>query len=250
MYANPACCGDHELEDLADDTDNWDKIYDSITKTLFETDEVFNFDLYQKTAEELTRAMSQGLSFSSTASEEDMMKIEQALRANLFDFANAKTRTQMQHYRGLMLNEKKEIIPFDTFKKIVIQEGEVFNLKYLRTEYNLTKQAALMAVKWQELDAEYLQFSTVGDRRVRPEHKLFDKFTARKDDPIWKRLYAPLDWGCRCNIIPGKASQVSEEYDSTWANKAVDPLVKGKIFDNNVGITLEIFNKTHPYYDA
>lgn len=156
----------------------------------------------------------------------------------------------MQHYRGLMLNEKKEIIPFDTFKKIVIQEGEVFNLKYLRTEYNLTKQAALMAVKWQELDAEYLQFSTVGDRRVRPEHKLFDKFTARKDDPIWKRLYAPLDWGCRCNIIPGKASQVSEEYDSTWANKAVDPLVKGKIFDNNVGITLEIFNKTHPYYDA
>ena len=250
MYSNPICCGNHELEDLADNKIDWDALYDAITRQLLETDEDFNFYLYQFTAEELVRAMNYSVQLPNSLAQEQKIKLHQALRVNLFEFAAAKTTMQMKHYRSLMMNKNKEIIPFDSFKKLVANEGEVFNNSYLRTEYNLTKQAALMAVKWQELDSEYLQFSTVGDRRVRPEHKLFDKFTAKKSDPIWKRLYTPLDWGCRCTIIPGKESQVSETYNSEWAEKMVDPLVKGKIFDNNVGITLEIFNKSHPYFNA
>lgn len=212
------------------------------------TDENFNFDLYQVTAEELIKAMDAGLKFSSTVSEEEVLKIKNALRVNLFEFASAKTQTQFKLLRELLLNQKGQINTFESVRKIVANEGEVFNNNYLKTEFNLTKQATIMAVKWQELDAEYLQFSTVGDTRVRPEHKLFDKFTAKKSDPIWKRLYTPLDWGCRCTIIPGKESGLNKKYNSEWANKMVDPLVKNTMFDNNVGITLEIFNKKHPYF--
>jgi SPP1 gp7 family putative phage head morphogenesis protein len=219
-----------------------------MTNQLMQTEENFNFDLYQKTAEELIRAMESGLKFSSTAGEEEIAKIKSALRVNLFEFASAKTQVQFKHLRELLLNNKNQINSFETVRSIVANEGQVFNNNYLKTEYNLTKQATIMAVKWQELDAEYLQFSTVGDSRVRPEHKLFDKFTAKKSDPIWKRLYTPLDWGCRCTIIPGKETGLSKIYDSEWANKAVDPLVKNTMFDNNVGITLEIFNKKHPYF--
>lgn len=238
------------MEDLADKPIEWDSIYDAMTNQLMQTEENFNFDLYQKTAEELIRAMESGLKFSSTASEEEMAKIKSALRVNLFEFASAKTQVQFKHLRELLFNDKNQINSFERIRKIVANEGQVFNNNYLKTEYNLTKQATIMAVKWQELDAEYLQFSTVGDSRVRPEHKLFDKFTAKKSDPIWKRLYTPLDWGCRCNIIPGKESGLSKMYDSEWANKAIDPLVKNTMFDNNVGITLEIFNKNHPYFEA
>lgn len=233
---------------MADTPTDWESIYDAITKQLLETDENFNFDLYQRTAEELVKAMDAGLKFSSTASEADMMKLQKALRVNLFEFSSAKAQSMMVHYRELMMNQKKEIISFESLRKIVANEGEVFNNAYLKTEYNLTKQSSIMAVKWQELNAEYLQFSTVGDNRVRPEHKLFDKFTALKTDPIWRRLYTPLDFGCRCNVIPGKETGLSKTYDSAWANNVVDPLVKGTMFDNNVGITLEIFNKKHPYY--
>jgi len=77
---------------------------------------------------------------------------------------------------------------------------------------------------------------------------LFDKFTALKTDPIWRRLYTPLDWGCRCTVIPGISKNVSKEYDSKWANEVVDPLVKGTIFDNNVGISKVIFTDKHTYY--
>jgi SPP1 gp7 family putative phage head morphogenesis protein len=233
---------------LADKPINWESIYDAMTNQLMQTDENFNFDLYQKTAEELIRAMETGLNFSSSVSEAEVTKIKNALRANLFEFASAKTQMQFLHLRELLLNDKGQINTFENVRKIVANEGQVFNNAYLKTEFNLTKQATIMAVKWQELDAEYLQFSTVGDGRVRPEHKLFDKFTAKKTDPIWKRLYTPLDWGCRCNIIPGKETGLSELYNSEWANKLVDPLVKNTMFDNNVGITLEIFNKKHPYF--
>jgi SPP1 gp7 family putative phage head morphogenesis protein len=248
LYNSPLCCGIVPVDDLADNPIDWDAIYDAITKQLLETDENFNFDLYEQTATELVRAMESGLKFSSTASEDDMMKLQRALRVNLFEFSSAKAQTMMLHYRELMMNQKREIISFESLRKIVANEGEIFNNNYLKTEYNLTKQAAIMAVKWQELDAEYLQFSTVGDDRVRPEHKLFDKFTALKTDAIWKRLYTPLDWGCRCTIIPGKETGLNKTYNSDWANKMVDPLVKNTMFDNNVGITLEIFNKKHPYY--
>ncbi|MGV9003969.1 phage head morphogenesis protein [Flavobacterium sp.] len=248
LYSSPNCCGEIEVDDLADKPLDWELIYDEITRQLLETDENFNFDLYQRTAEELLRAMDKGLKFSTSPGQTEMMRLQKALRVNLFEFAAAKTTMQMEHYRELMTNQKKEIISFESFRKIVANEGEVFNNNYLKTEFNLTKQAAIMAVKWQELDAEYLQFSTVGDDRVRPEHKLFDKFTAKKTDPIWKRLYTPLDWGCRCTIIPGKETLLNKTYDSAWAEKMVDPLVKNTIFDNNVGMTLEIFNKTHPYF--
>lgn len=250
LYNSPICCSVPVVEDLADEPINWDEIYNEITKQLLETNENFNWSLYQKTAENLTQALKSGLKYSSTSSKEDLEKLSNALQSNLFFFSRAKTTAQMLHYRDLMVNEKKEIISFDSLKKLVANEGEIFNNQYLKTEYNLTRQSAIMAVKWQELDAEYLQFSTVGDKRVRPEHKLFDKFTAKKSDPIWKRLYTPLDWGCRCTIRPGKESGLNSTYNSEWANKMVDPLVKNTIFDNNVGITLEIFNKTHPYFIA
>ena len=61
-------------------------------------------------------------------------------------------------------------------------------------------------------------------------------------------MYTPLDWGCRCTVIPGIARNVSKEYDSDWANKVVDPLVKNTIFDNNAALTGKIFTELHPYF--
>ncbi|MDA6072073.1 hypothetical protein NJT12_20820 [Flavobacterium sp. AC] len=120
----------------------------------------------------------------------------------------------------------------------------------MSTEHKYVTQSAIMARKWETLDSEYLQFSTVGDSAVRPEHRMFDKFTALKTDKIWLRLYTPLAWGCRCTIIPGIARNLSKEYNSDWANRLVDPLVKDTIFDNNAALSNVIFNKSHPYFKA
>lgn len=201
--------------------------------------------LYNATVEQLEKALKLGLNIAPDYEQES--KLYQALNMNIANFSQAKTLFQIKHFKELMFDDGK-LLPLASFKKVIADQGEIFNQNYLHVEYDMVVQSAVMANKWETMDAEYLQFTTVGDDRVRPEHKLLDKFTAKKSDPIWKRLYTPLAWGCRCGVIPGKATLVNETYNSEWANKLIDPYIKNTLFDNNVGISKEIFTKKHPYF--
>ena len=241
-----SCCGE-ELPDLAD-TEDWDKIYTDIATQLLNGDALDTDAIYNRTAKQLIAAMNKGLGGTSFDDNDSRVALQKSFTSNLEAFSYAKTLTQFKLFKDAMFNDKGQIQSFASVKKIVADTGEVFNNNYLRAEHQFVTQSAIMAHKWETLDSEYLEFTTVGDSRVRPEHKLFDKFTALKTDPIWKRLYTPLSWGCRCTIIPGIAKNVSAAYNSDWANKVVDPLVKGTLFDNNVGLTKVIFNDKHPYF--
>lgn len=243
------CCGG-ELHDLADDTEEWDNIYTDIAKQLLEGADLDTDAIYNKTAAQLIAAMNNGLGGTSFDDNDSRIALQKAFTQNIEAFSYAKTLTQFNLFKEAIFNDKGQIQSFATVKKAVADTGEVFNNNYLRAEHQFVTQSAIMAHKWETLDAEYLEFTTAGDSLVRPEHKLFDKFTALKSDPIWMRLYTPLDWGCRCTVIPGISKNVSKEYDSEWANKVVDPLVKGTIFDNNVALTKVIFNDKHPYFKA
>lgn len=204
--------------------------------------------IYTKTADDLIKAMHTGLGGAVFDDEDGRAKLEKTFKRNIEQFSYAKTLTQFSLFKDAVFNEKGQKRSFASVKKAVADTGEVFNNAYLQAEHQYVTQTAIMADKWETLDAELLEFTTAGDSLVRPEHRKFDKFTALKTDPIWRRLYTPLDWGCRCTIIPGIAKNVSKEFDSDWANKAVDPLVKGTIFDNNAALTGIIFNETHPYF--
>jgi SPP1 gp7 family putative phage head morphogenesis protein len=48
----------------------------------------------------------------------------------------------------------------------------------------------------------YWQYWTAGDLRVRPSHAALDGFCARAIDPVWRQIYAPWDYNCRCSVIP------------------------------------------------
>lgn len=240
-------CNCTALPDLADNGQEWDDIYTEIARQLLEGEDLNTDALYNKTATQLVEALNKG--FGATYDDEDSRKaLLDKFTRNIEQFSYAKTLTQFHLFKDAMFNDKGQIQSLAAVKKLVADTGEVFNNNYLRAEHQYVTQTAIMANKWETLDSEYLEFTTVGDSHVRPEHKLFDKFTALKTDPIWKRLYTPLDWGCRCTVIPGIAKNVSKEYDSDWANKVVDPLVKGTIFDNNAALTGKVFTDKHPYF--
>ena len=48
----------------------------------------------------------------------------------------------------------------------------------------------------------YLQFVTAGDSAVRPEHAAMEGHIAPSGDPIWQEWTPPVDWGCRCSLLP------------------------------------------------
>ena len=47
----------------------------------------------------------------------------------------------------------------------------------------------------------FWQYMTVGDMRVRPEHRAIDGFTARVVDPVWRKIYPPNGFNCRCIVV-------------------------------------------------
>jgi SPP1 gp7 family putative phage head morphogenesis protein len=57
------------------------------------------------------------------------------------------------------------------------------------------------------------QYMTVGDDRVRPEHQVLDGFTARMDDAVWRKIYPPCGFNCRCirvALLPGQVDDIEE----------------------------------------
>jgi uncharacterized protein with gpF-like domain len=59
----------------------------------------------------------------------------------------------------------------------------------------------------------YWQYWTVGDMRVRPAHAALDLFCARAIDPVWRLIYPPWGFNCRCSVVPISADEAPEGSD-------------------------------------
>ncbi len=55
----------------------------------------------------------------------------------------------------------------------------------------------------------YWQLFTAGDGLVRPSHQALDLFVARFDDPVWKVIFPPIGFGCRCTVVALDAEDAS-----------------------------------------
>lgn len=188
-------------------------------------------------------ALGENLSY-----DDDRAVLVEYLQRNIYAFSAAKSFFQMQYYRDMMVGGNGKILDFGTYRKQIANTGELFNNTHLQTEYQHAYQSAIMAHKWETLDTEYLQYSTVGDSRVRPEHRALDKFTAPKSDIVWRRIYPPNGWNCRCIVVPGKEHQSETKMTAIEAGRLMKDHLKDTLFDNNVGISRLIFSDGHPYF--
>jgi len=87
--------------------------------------------------------------------------------------------------------------------------AELFGRTQLETVFQTNVQTAYQNGKFEQMKdpavtsvMPFWQYRTAGDSRVRPAHAALDGFTARHDDPVWRRLYPPTGYNCRCTVIP------------------------------------------------
>jgi SPP1 gp7 family putative phage head morphogenesis protein len=85
-----------------------------------------------------------------------------------------------------------------------------------RVIYDTNLRTARMAGKWDQFqrtkeNRPYLQYQTVGDARVRPEHAAWDERVLSVDDPWWNTHYPPNGWGCRCTVRSLSDQQLQRE---------------------------------------
>jgi len=200
-------------------------------------------DLYNRTADRIMQGVFDGLGGKEFGYDDPRNQLGGYLQQNVYAFSAAKSLYQMQHFAKLMVSEDGGIREFTAFRNKVQDAGYIFNKTWLETEYNTALASAEGIDLWHSFsDDEILQISTVGDDRVRPEHALLDGFTAKKTDPVWRKIWIPFDFNCRCHIIPGLAKNIKDFTTN-------DLIKKGKVskyFQNNPALSKIVFDEQMP----
>jgi SPP1 gp7 family putative phage head morphogenesis protein len=106
-------------------------------------------------------------------------------------------------------------------KKLTDDAGvEELNAFTLDTAFNTTMQKAYSLGRFEQMQSPatravlpYWQYWTVGDDRVRPEHRVLQGFTARADDPVWRKIYPPNGFNCRCSVVPILDDEAPDDAD-------------------------------------
>lgn len=241
-------CGGLHLPNLADAGDDMTAIINDITAQLYNKklqEGAIPLALYDATAAQLMKGVFEGMGGNAFGYGDAKNELRTHLEHNIHAFSAAKSLTELKQFRSLMVDDNGKIRSEVDFRNACTDAGKLFNKTYLETERVTALATAQTAAQWGAFGEEdYIQISTVGDNRVRPNHQILDKFTAKKSDPVWRRLCPPFDWLCRCTLIPGVAANVKDVNKGQLIKDAQIP----KYFERNPGITKTIFDKEHPYY--
>lgn len=240
----------HDIKPLADNS-GWNSIIEDFAKQLHEgnlSGKEIHEGLYFETADKLAKAVTEGLG-SEFAYDDPGNSLSQRLRSNLYQFSGAKSLTESAAFSELLNDEKGKLKSFSQYRKDIKALHGEYNEQYLSAEYgNAIAQAQMAGIWVQYGDDDWLEFRTAGDERVREAHRKLDGIIQQKSSGFWKKYYPPLDWGCRCHVVPGEApaKPLTESEASTQAKGSVS----NEVFFNNAGESGIIFSEDHPYYQS
>ncbi|TGY55158.1 phage head morphogenesis protein [Parabacteroides distasonis] len=183
--------------------------------------------LIEETASFLSKGIERGLGESSPS--EAMVN---SLRESVGVFSGFKTFHEMKEAAGMLLDESGNIKPFEQYYKDVQTLNDTYNKFYLKTEYDFTVASSEMAARWEEQRDDgggryLLQYRTVGDNKVRKEHRTLEGITLPSSDPFWDSYYPPNGWRCRCTVTKVRAAKYPAT-DSKEAMTAGEKATEGK----------------------
>jgi SPP1 gp7 family putative phage head morphogenesis protein len=162
------------------------------------------------------------------------------LERNVYQFSGAKNWQMCRDITDLVKTTKT----FHEFKKQATPIINEYQGSWLRTEYNAAVAGSQMASKWVDFEKHpdaLLEYRTMEDIRVRPEHAALDKITRPVNDPFWSRYYPPNGWNCRCTVIRLNSGKRTPD------SKMEYPDIP-KAFDTNLAKTGMVFPKSSPIF--
>lgn len=136
-------------------------------------------------------------------------KMNTAWEMNIFKFSTVKAAYESKEVNDLFRRAKS----FSEFERAVKTMYGVKNKNWLITEYNTAYQTAEAASTYYRLMGQlntfpYWQYKTIGDDRVRDSHRVLHDIILPANHPLWKKIFPPNGWGCRCYVVPRLASEV------------------------------------------
>ncbi|MEZ2337679.1 hypothetical protein AB6735_18680 [Mucilaginibacter sp. RCC_168] len=169
-----------------------------------------------------------------------------ALQSNIWHFSAAKTYTQLKDMSAALVDGQGNIRSKNDFK---IEAGKIAgqHLTWLGTEYDTAIASGQMAGKWVSIQAQketfpLLEFDAVIDDHSSNICPPLNKIILPVDHPFWKKYYPPNHFNCRSTVRQLRSGEVTPDKDIVYPEKI------GAMFENNVGISGQVFPPDHPYY--
>lgn len=91
----------------------------------------------------------------------------------------------------------------------------------LRTIFETNMRTSYAAGQWTRIQRTkkalpFLCYKTVGDGRVRPQHRAWHNVVLPVDHPWWETHFPPCDWQCRCQVVQMTAGMVKRAGLRVW----------------------------------
>lgn len=171
------------------------------------------------------------------------------LRKNIRDFSGSKTYSLINSMQQVI----KESKDFEEFKETAKGIFDLYkNWGY--TELNSVELQTQNVIRWEQIqeqkkDLPFLQYSIVNDDRTSDVCLELDGVTLPVDDAFWDKNTPQNHFNCRCVLI--QLDELDAKVTTDSKLKEINDFVddnKQDLFNDNVGKSLEIFPKNHPYF--
>lgn len=185
--------------------------------------------------------------------------MRKSLEEDIFVFSALKSHAQLFEASRLLLDDRRQKKPFQSFAQDVEKIKKDYNQNYLEAEYRFATSSVTMASKWadfeQDGDRYHLQYRTAGDDKVRASHAVLNLITLPINHDFWSKYFAPNGWRCRCQVVQVLKSKY-EMSDADHAMRAGEQATteldkngnnKLAIFRFNPGKDKVLFPPEHPY---
>lgn len=228
----------------------YSKILDNLIDDIFNgalVPGIIHDGYYNYTANQLLKGIQEGLKGSSFAFDDYRNGLLEHFQQNIYAFSGAKSLTAINLYNKFLTDDTGNIISREAFRNKVLEVDPIFSINHLFTERQDAIATAQMADLWQTLkNYPALQYSTAGDKRVRPEHAVYDKMIIATNDPLLDKIIPVKDHGCRCTMLPAPSNAIPTDREAV--SRIANGLNTKPYFKGNPGKTKVIYADDHPYY--
>lgn len=211
---------------------------------LFEEITSAGFDpkkLNEKMVLESTRSMMRSI-------EEEVSGSDAAKRLAGYEL-NVFTHNSLKNYRFLSeAKQAAEQLKGAELKQWLKVHNDIYYKNYHSTELQAAVQITRAKEQWAEIEEmsdvlPWLTFHAIRDERTRDSHAALDGLTYRANDPIWQKIFPPLDYNCRCFV--------TQEFDGTESPKPANMPTIPKAFVRDFGSepAERLFSDKSPFMD-
>ena len=171
---------------------------------------------------------------------------------NVYDFTQAKS----YYTSKKLIDVSKQVTNIDDFRLKSYDLLDKYYNEFGNVELDLMVRKVESAKQFSDWAADenvsLLQYRTLGDDRVRASHNQLNGITRPKTDVFWAKYSAPIEWNCRCRVVPVKSGLTDKPkardlmITESKVNKEIRYSTFHMLKENSIR---SLIGNQHPYFE-